>query len=210
MEQEYLVSYGLLGDFGRFRAPRPLDCGRGDAVVVRSQRGVELGQVLCSATSGHAQFLPNTSVGALLRPATAEDERIAEGLRQRGQELFETARLRAVELGLPMEVIDAEVLLEERAVLHLVRWDECDVRDFVSSLSRRFALHVALEDLTHAEAPAPEAQEHGCGSCGAGGCGSGGCGSGGCASCGTTAADVRAYFAELREKMISRSRTPLL
>jgi cell fate regulator YaaT (PSP1 superfamily) len=208
MEQEYLVSYGLLGDFGRFRAGRPLDCRRGDAVVVRSHRGVELGQVLCPATPGHALFLPNTSVGTLLRPATPDDKRAAEDLHRRSQDVFEAAHGRAAELGLPLEVLDAEVLLEERAVLHLVRWGDCDVRDFVSGLSRLFALHVALEDLTHSDAPAPSGEEHGCGSCGAGGCGS--CGSGGCDSCGATGDDVRAYFAALREQMVSHNRTPLL
>src|SRR5436309_4258652 len=106
MEHEYLVGYGMLGDFGRFRPVRPMSCLRGDAVVVRSPRGVELGGVLCPATPRHAHFLPNTSVGALLRPATGEDERAAGRLRRRGQEVFDEARRRAEGLGLPLEVID--------------------------------------------------------------------------------------------------------
>lgn len=210
MEEEYLIGYGLLGDFGRFRAARPLNCDRGAAVVVRSARGLELGQVLCVATPRHAHFLPNTTVGTLLRPATPEDERAAERLSERGQEVFEEARRRAQELALPLEIIDAEVLLGEHAVLHFVRWDECDMRELVSGLSRQFSLHVLLEDLTRPVVSVAVAEEHGCGSCGSGGCGSGGCGTGGCDSCGTRPEDVRSHFAELREKMVSHSRTPLL
>ena len=70
---EYLVRYGLAGEFGRFRADCPLALSRGARVVVRSQRGVELGEVMRPATPRHAAYLPNTSVGRLLRPAGAEE-----------------------------------------------------------------------------------------------------------------------------------------
>src|SRR5262249_24352241 len=207
--------YGLLGDFGRFRPVRPLVGGRGDRVVVRSHRGVELGEVLGPATPRHAHFLPNTSVGALLRLATEEDERAARGQRDRGQEDVDEARRRAEVLGLTLAVLDVEVLLDgDHAVLHLVRWADCDLRDLVSGLSKHFATHVLVQDLTRAGAPEPE--EEGCGSCGAGGwgrggCGKSGCGTGGCGSCGSAGSDdVRAYFAQLREQMLSRTRTHLL
>ena len=205
MEEEYLIGYGLLGDFGRFRTARPLHCERGDAVVVLSVRGLELGHVLCPATPRHAHFLPNTTVGTLLRPATPEDDRAAERLSERGRDVFEEARRRAEELGLPLEIIDAEVLLGEHAVLHFVRWDECDLRELVSGLSRQFSLHVLLEDLTRPAVPVSAEAEHGCGSCG-----SGGCGSGGCESCGSKTEDARVHFAELREQMVRHNRTPLL
>src|SRR5690242_5768130 len=71
---EYLVSYGVRGDFGRFRAARPLALGRGDRAVVRTRRGLEVGEVLRPAAPSHAAFLPNTSVGQLVRPVTADDE----------------------------------------------------------------------------------------------------------------------------------------
>ena len=67
-ELEYLVSYGLAGDFGRFRSLTPLVCRRGQRVVVRSHRGVEVGIVLRPATPRHASFLPNTTLGQLLTP----------------------------------------------------------------------------------------------------------------------------------------------
>ena len=59
---EYLLRYGLAGDFGRFRAARPLALRRGDRAVVRSHRGLELAEVLREAAPGHAPFLPNTTV----------------------------------------------------------------------------------------------------------------------------------------------------
>jgi len=211
---EYLAGYGTSGDFGRFRAARPLECQRGERVVVQSHRGLELAQVLRPASPRHAQFLPNTSVGRLLRLASVEDERTARQMRERGQHLFARARERVTELGLPLEVLDTEVLLDgQHGVIHHLRWDDCDIRPLVSSLSREFDLHVILADLTRGRASAEpeheEDEEHGCGSCSSGSCGSGGCGSGGCGSCGSAKPEeVRAHFAELREQM--ERRVPLL
>jgi hypothetical protein len=199
---EYLVGYGRQGDFGRFRPVRPLACRRGDRAVVRSPRGLELGEVLRPATPRHAHFLPNTTVGTLLRLPGPEDERQDRAMHQRAQELLGRGTELAEQQGLPLELLDAEVLLDgEHAVVHLLRAGECDVRPFVSTLSREFAVQLSLADLA---APRPPAEEGGCGSCGAGGCGS--CGSGGgCGSCGSARPqDVAAYFAELRQKMDRR------
>jgi hypothetical protein len=208
---EYLVSYGLAGDFGRFRAARPLALRRGDRVVVRSARGVEVGAVLREATPRHAAFLPNTTVGQLLRPAGPDDEAEAGRLGDRGFALLDRARRLADELGLPLEPLDVEVLLDGRhADLHVLRRAGLDVRPFVSTLSREFDLHLLLTDLGGPAAADEPEEAHGCGreGCGSGGCGA--CGSGGCGTCGSAAPEeVTAYFAELREQM-ERRRTPLL
>ena len=133
--QEYLLSYGTAGEFGRFRPARPLACRRGDRVVVRSHRGLELGALLCEATPGHAHYLPNTSVGQLVRPAGPDDERAADRQAERAGELFDGARRLAAELGLPLEVLDVEVLLDgEQAILHHLHWAEFDERDLVAGL----------------------------------------------------------------------------
>jgi cell fate regulator YaaT (PSP1 superfamily) len=202
-EVEYLVSYGLAGDFGRFRSVKPLTCRRGERVVVRSHRGLEIGSVLRSATPRHATFLPNTTVGQLLRPLAPEDEQKLDALRERGRRLFERAAELVNALSLPLELIDAEVLLDgDHAALHLLRGNECDVRPFVSTLSREFALHLEIADLSRPKQE--EEDHHGCGreGCGSeGSCGSCGTG-GGCSSCGSsTPPDVATHFADLREQM---------
>lgn len=207
MEHEYLVAYGTLGDFGRFRLARPLTCRRGDRVVIRTHRGVELGAVLRDATPGHAHFLPNTTVGTLLRLANTEDERAAESWPARVADICDEARKQATALELPLLVLDAEMLLDgEHAVLHFLRSAECDVRPLVSGLSKTFAMHVLVEDLTGER---KTDHDHGCGSCGSGGCGD--CGSGGCGSCSAAKpAESQAHFAGLREEMMAQSRVPLL
>jgi len=204
---DYLLNYGSAGDFGRFYAVTSLTCRRGDRAVIRTRRGLELGTVLCSATPGHAQHLPNTSVGQLLRLANREDEATAERQRAEAGQLVDGSREIVAALGLPLEVLDAEVLLDgQRAVVYHVCWAECDLRPLVSDLSKRYDLHVEMHDLSRAD--------EGCGrtDCGRGKGGCDSCGSGGgCGTCGSHgASELQAYFAGLREQMIASKRTPLL
>ena len=216
---EYLLSYGLVGDFGRFRAARPLSCRRGDRAVVRTHRGLEIGEVLREATPRHAGFLPNTTVGPLLRMAGHDDDQTAAHMRDCARLLFDRGRALVGELQLPLELIDVEVLHDgEHGVLHLLRLTDSDVRPFVSTLSREFGLHILLTDLGRPGASLTEEEEpagcgrEGCGQEGSGGGGCSSCGPGGCGSCGTPepeAHDTKEYFAGLRDKM-EQGRTALL
>jgi hypothetical protein len=214
--QEYLLSYGVTGDFGRFRPLRPLTLRRGDRAVVRTHRGLELAEVLCPARPRHALFLPNTTVGQLLRPAAPEDEAAATAMLSRGQHLFEDGRTLAAAKQLPLVILDAEVLLDgQHGIVHHLSWGAYDERDLVSALSRKHDLHIALHRLQTAGAE-EAAEEHGCGreGCGrtAGGCST--CGSGGgCGSCGSVVPEeLKAHFLELRRQMHEHqtNRTPLL
>jgi cell fate regulator YaaT (PSP1 superfamily) len=199
---EYLIGFGLAGDFGRFRSPAALELRRGQRVVVRSERGVEMGQVLRPAGERHARWMPNTSVGTLLRPATSDDEEQTRRLAARAGDLLARGTQLIEEQALPVALLDAEILLDGKdAILHHVRWQECDIRELVRPLSREFDLSLSLSDL--GTPPVPQ-DDPGCGSCGSGGCGS--CGEGGgCGSCSAgRPEDVRAHFAELRERMERR------
>jgi cell fate regulator YaaT (PSP1 superfamily) len=214
MVREYLLSFGTVGDFGRFRPLRLLTCRRGDRAVVRTYRGMELATVLCDAAPGHALFLPNNSVGELLRLAEAEDEAVAVQLRGRSEEFLQRAQMLASTQRLPLEILDIDILLDnQHAVVQYLSWEEFDPRPFVSQLSTQFDLHVELHRLSSPQEPAED--DVGCGKpdCGKGeGGGCSNCGTGGgCTTCGSAKAeDVQTYFAGLRENLERESRTPLL
>jgi hypothetical protein len=197
---DYLVRFGARGDLGRFQAEAPLPCRRGDWVVVRSPRGLELAEVVRLLPAGGDAW-PDPAVGEVVRPATADDEQGAAGLRARSQSLFARAEELAHDLALPVAVLDAEVLLDGRhAALHSIRLGPADVRQLVSALAREFDLRMSVIDLTTEEPGG--CGEHGCGSGGCGSCSTGGCGSS-CSS-GMSPEEVRAYFAGLREQMDRR------
>jgi hypothetical protein len=213
--REYLVHHGCAGHLGRFRTAADGALDRGAAVVVRTLRGLELGEVLCPADSDRLA-LPDPFVGELLRAATPADLDAADRARQLGQRLFDEGSRLTEALALPLAPVDVEVLLDGRqALLHAIRLGPCDEGPLLATLGERHDLVMRFYDLTQEPAAVDGHEDHGCGSCGSGGCGADGCGScgtgGGCGSCSAGGAkELAAYFAGLREQMENRQRVPLL
>jgi hypothetical protein len=140
---------------------------------------------LCEAGQGHLHVLRSTPVGEVLRPASPEDLRTADRLEGMRHRLFEAARKACQELRLPLQVLDAEILLDGRhAVLHYLQGRAGDPARLFQALDEH-GLAISLQDLALPEEPD---ELTGFASCGSGGCGSGSgcgtCGSGGCSSCG--------------------------
>jgi hypothetical protein len=201
-EHTYLIRYGVMSQVGRFTALPGCDAPfeRGQVVVIKSHRGLELGEVLishdCPAPArGGGNHPPGRPAGDDSTPAPSVDRphvlRLA-GLEdlarsERAQEMRSsrfTLCQRVLEQGnWPWELIDVEPLLDGRAtVLHYLGPQHLDV----ASLRARFRvacdLEVVLEPAgTDLEGDASHEHAHqdggqaGCGSCdfGAGG----GCGS---------------------------------
>jgi PSP1-like protein len=205
---EYIITYGVAGYFDRFTAAEGASYERSDRVIIRSNRGVELGSVLCEATRGLQQFLNHRPPGELLRLATAEDDAALAGLQVESQKAFAEARRLARELEMAFEIVDVEFLLEPRTFIFHYLGKEEDPRPLVSRVSRDFDVYVELFNLAGQlpgkDEPVPEVCAE-CGSETGGNCGTtGGCGTD--SQCGTakkqmTPEEWRAYFAELRERM---------
>jgi hypothetical protein len=212
MAGEYLVYHGCAGHLGRFHAAGPGEFGRGASVVVRSRRGLELGEVL-SPSRPERPMLPDPVVGDLLRSATADDLGAANRHRELGRQVFDDGSHWAETHALPLALVDVEIFLDGRAaLLHAVRLGECDEGPLLADLGDRHGLIVRLYDL-HGDPAVETEDEHGCGEggCGSGGCGEGGCGSGGCGSCSAGGAkELTNYFATLREQMEQVHRVALL
>jgi hypothetical protein len=144
---------------------------------------------------------------------TSEDECTATRLNRLAQILFVDSRRLAAEMNLPVEIVDADILLDGRhAILQYLGRNDWEMDSFVSGLPQCEDLAILLENVASPAEKEHEAEEHGgCGepNCGraSGGCSS--CGSGGCSSCGSGKVDMRAYFSHLRSEM-ERRRTPLL
>lgn len=205
----YLVQFGRPGFLGRFRSLLAL--ARGDRIVIRGPRGVEIGEVLVAADPRVIRIDPSREHiqedGEILRLADAEDEAKQELLARRGHEVLELASARAEAAGLPLAFVDVEVLLDGTAILHALPWDECNATPMLDEVSAAVGLTVRLLDLSRSP---KTVAEHGCGKpgCGseAGGCSScgtgGGCSTGSCSRGSVKSPDeLTAYFADLRRQM---------
>jgi cell fate regulator YaaT (PSP1 superfamily) len=184
MAQQYLVRYGAMAFVDRFAAPDDLVLERGAAVIVRSGRGVELGEVLgarsVAPTGGFAAGDANRI--SILRRATPDDLR--QSSRTNAQR--EAVRLACEEASAAhhwnLSLLDAELMVDhEQAVVYCLGSLPAPLDVVERALSERSGFRIQLMPVGQA----PDPIEDGCGACGTGGgCGtSGGCGAGGCSSC---------------------------
>lgn len=188
MDRSYLIRHGQDRQVGRFAAGA-LALARGQTVVIRSQRGTELGEVLAELPPPAAPVVIAPASARVLRLAGADDlgrARQAESLRD---EQYELCRQIFADGVWPIELIDVEPLLDGRTVLQYLgpRVDQTALR---ALLRERHGLDVVLEpvglDIPDPDEAGPHdhEQEHEHAGCGSGGCGSGsgGCATGGCGS----------------------------
>src|SRR5262245_50039899 len=111
MTASYYVSHGCAAALSCCSDAGRLSPQRGEAVVIRSARGPELGTVLSEATDLSTSFSP----GELLRRATADDHRNFAELRRRGQFLLDDAHRLIEEQHLPLMPLDVDVTLDGAA-----------------------------------------------------------------------------------------------
>lgn len=198
MEHAYLIRYGLMRRVGQFLSESNT-YARGQSVVIRTHRGTELGEVLLEVTAAQSS-VPAVGSARVLRAACEEDLDFAARVDDERSRRFALCQGVFQDGVWPIELIDAEPLLDERrTVLHYLGPHNLDVAGLRLVLRERCGLDVVLEAVGRDAPPWPEEvrteteEAHSCGSCGAdgaGGCGSGGCGDsegshgGGCSDCG--------------------------
>ena len=85
---EFIVRYGGMRFLGVFKANGSDPYQRGVDVIVRTDRGLEVGQVLCPTSEQALEWLKDPVEGQILRQMTPEDHlevrRIADKLKPRG------------------------------------------------------------------------------------------------------------------------------
>jgi hypothetical protein len=184
-DSAYLIRYGVMGYVGRFRAAPervgPLDRGR--AVVIQTDRGVELGEVLIPLDEAGAARASDWQ--RVIREAGPDDLERSRRAAAARPDRFELCRRVLEQEGWPWDIVDVEPLLEDGAtVLQYLGPHHLDVAGIRARFRMACGLDVVLEPVGDDLQEADEPVDAGCGS---GGCGGGGCGSGG--GCGGETSD---------------------
>src|SRR3954447_17846857 len=92
MTKTFIVRYGQMRSLGEYEGLAGQDHPRGQRVVVRNDRGTELGEVLSPATDRTALFLENPVRGSILRAATSGDIAAEPRLGEAQKRGFEACR----------------------------------------------------------------------------------------------------------------------
>jgi len=148
MSARYIVRYGAMRHLGEFSARAP-EFSRGAQVIVRSPRGTEWGEVLCSATDRTREYLGSVdSQGKVLRGVTPDDERLRDDLYRREQESFAGGRELIAERSMAMQLVDVELLFGlEKIVFYYTAEGRVDFRELVKALAKRFQSRIEMRQI---------------------------------------------------------------
>ena len=144
MTQTYVVRYGRMRFLGEYTGLADQDHPRGQQVVIRSDRGTEVGDVLCPASDRTAQFLSNPVQGEILRLATSEDRDQEARQAEDRKKVFTTCQELIAKRRLQMDLVDLEIIQgRERVVFYYLAEKRVDFRELVKDLAR--VLHTRIE-----------------------------------------------------------------
>jgi len=178
----HLVRYSLLGQVGRFVSADSTCYARNTRVIVRSVRGLEIGEVLAQPSQAEtaADTVADTQ-GQILRRMTVEDELLEARLEKHRHEAFEACSAILNEHGVPASLVDVEHLFDGKGLFFYFLGEvPVEVESLTQQLAETYQTTVAFRQFS-------KTLEEGCGP----GCGTEEAkGQGGCDDCTSCAVAV--------------------
>ena len=143
-----LVRHGVMRFLGEFAPPSTAAACRGDTVILRTERGTEVGEVLCPATPQAMAAIPEPTRGDILRVATADDRSKVVHLKDVEGKEFAAGEKLIAQHHLAMQLVDVEHLFGgERIVFYFLAEHRVDFRELVKSMAREFHTRIELRQI---------------------------------------------------------------
>ena len=170
MAQHHLVRVGSLGHVGRFTSVDATRYPRYARVVLRTGRGLEVGEILAPPAEGFDQ---GRSEGSILRGMTVEDHLLDARLEKNRQSAMTACTQRISELGIDATLIDVEHLFDGGTLLFYFLGDltpplEHVIEELAEIYEAQAQFRRFAETLTEGCGPGcgtDDATGGGCGSC---------------------------------------------
>lgn len=149
MEARFVVRYGTTRLIGEFNSKGRDNYPRACQVVVRSDRGVEVGEVLCPASDRTREYLGAPEAkGHILRETTDQDRQKIEELKLTERDEFRGCQELIAEHKLLMQLVDAEHLFGgERLLFYYLSENRVDFRELVKALAGRFRTRIEMRQI---------------------------------------------------------------
>jgi cell fate regulator YaaT (PSP1 superfamily) len=126
--------------------PNDFPLALGDYVVVETDKGVDIGEVV--TLKPRLEPGEDEPTRQVLRPATPGDVRRKQSLEQRERQAFRTCEFKINEHGLEMKLIDASYTLDgKRLTFAFVSEARVDFRDLVRDLAQTFRCRIELRQV---------------------------------------------------------------
>lgn len=144
----YIVRFGAMRLLGVFSSPDGQRFQRGVRVIAKTERGLEVGEVLCEATPRALGALANPPKGQILRAMTAEDANELKRIQAHQRQEFGVCQECIVKLGLEMELVDVEHLFGgERVIVYYLADGRVDFRELVRMLASEFQTRIEMRQI---------------------------------------------------------------
>jgi cell fate regulator YaaT (PSP1 superfamily) len=149
MPGDYIVRYGSTRNVAEFSFKGPQELKRDDAVVIRSNRGTEWGEVLCPATDRTREYMgTQEQVGRILKLADDEAWSQLDDVRIRERDVFERAKGVIREHRLAMTLVDVECVFGgERIIFYYLAEQRIDFRELVKDLAKRLQTRIEMRQI---------------------------------------------------------------
>lgn len=144
----YVVRHGRMRILSECRGSTEQTFERGQRVIVRSDRGMEIGEVLCPMSDRAAGLLKNQEPREILRAAEPADfDREAE-LPQLEKRAFATCAELIEKRRLRMNLVDVEILFgRDRAIFYYLAEKRVDFRELVKDLARALRTRIEMRQI---------------------------------------------------------------
>ncbi len=147
MSAPWIVRHGAMRFLGEFD-PEQSVYARGDEVIVRTERGQEIGTVLCPTSSRAMELLSEPTRGRILRKMNDRDRQERARLKQLEQQEMETCERFVQRLKLQMELVDVEHLFGgERIIFYFLAEKRVDFRELVKELAREYQTRIEMRQI---------------------------------------------------------------
>jgi cell fate regulator YaaT (PSP1 superfamily) len=145
---KYLVRHGAMRFLGEFAVAPAHPVRRGDTVVIRTERGQEVGEVLCPATPQAVAAIPEPTRGDVVRVATADDRSKLAHLKDVERKEFAAGQKLIADHRLAMQLVEVEHLFGgERIIFYFLAEHRVDFRELVKSMAREFHTRIELRQI---------------------------------------------------------------
>ena len=146
---KYLVRYGVMRHLAILSTRGGAVFERGAKVIARTNRGLEVGEILCEASP---EKRDNSEIpaaeGQVLREMTSEDANEQAHIEASTRHEFELCRQHVDQLGLQMKMVDIEHLFGgERIVVYYLAEGRIDFRELVKRLAGEFQTRIEMRQI---------------------------------------------------------------
>jgi cell fate regulator YaaT (PSP1 superfamily) len=145
---KFIVRYGAMRILGVFSSSNEQAYRRNEGVIVRTDRGLEAGEILCEASEQARARLKEPTEGQILRSMTVNDAREQSRIHEQEEAEFQVCLRCISKLGLEMGLVDVEHIFGgERVIVYYLADGRVDFRELVKMLAGEFQTRIEMRQI---------------------------------------------------------------